>query len=84
LWLVSTLVAIGVVVVFGTLFGFSRLGMLVSLPFSIASLVLFVVYWIQVVSYRRQLERDRDQDDERDFDDDDRLRLPSRPDDRIR
>ena len=56
--------------------------------FHIAALAFFIVYWVRIVSYRRQLERDIDRDidrdDDRDFEDDDRPRRPARPDDRIR
>ena len=85
-WLVTSL--LGISVFFGSRLTHMRITLLGSVPFMIAALVLFVVYWVRIVGYRRQLERDSDRYDDPDFEDDDRprrpSRLPSRPDDRIR
>src|SRR5258708_7521601 len=81
-WLVTNF--LGMTILFGSGLTHMRITTLGSIPFMIAALVLFVVYWVQIVGYRRQLERDIDCVDDRDYDDDDRPRLPSQPDDRIR
>ena len=67
---------------------------LVSLPLSIAALVLFILYWVRIYGYSTQLQADQgrsrarledEDDDEDDVDDEPRRPTrPSRPDDRIR
>jgi hypothetical protein len=65
---------------------------LVAVPLSIASLVLFIVYWVKIAGYSKELDEDRGGGRGRDrgYDDDDvddeprRPSRPSRPDDRIR
>jgi hypothetical protein len=72
------------------------LGSILSLPFSLATFVLWIVYWVKIHGYGKQLEEDdrhphREDDrfrDEDDDEDDDRGDTPpprrlSRPDDRI-
>ena len=67
-------------------------GTLVSLPFSLASFVLWIVYWVKISGYSRTLLEDderpsRDDDRYRDDEDDDPRDLPprrtSRPDEGI-
>jgi hypothetical protein len=72
----------------------SPMATLISMPFSIAFLVLFIVYWVKIAGYGRALAEDDlrgdDDDDDDDVEDDDlddrprRPTRPSRPDDRIR
>jgi Domain of unknown function (DUF4328) len=63
-------------------------------PFLLASLVMWIVYWIKIARYKRQLELDGPRDDDRDddrwrYEDDDdrdfdRPHRQSKPDERIR
>ena len=73
----------------------SPIATLISAPFSIAFFVMFILYWVRIASFSRELENDRgrgrdrryEDDDDDDQDDDDQPRRPSRPsrpDDRIR
>src|SRR5262245_49696389 len=64
-------------------FSNSRAGALLSLPVSIAALVLFIIYWVRISGYNKQMDEDNlrghDRDDRYDRgDDDDRPRRPQR------
>ena len=65
----------------------TNIGSLLAAPFQLASFVLWIVYWVKIAGYSRQLAEDDLRGDHDDLDDEDVGELPpcpSRPDDRIR
>jgi hypothetical protein len=57
--------------------------MLLSMPTFLASIVLWIVYWVKIAGYSRKLGADRGRGSRADSDED-RPRLPAGPEERIR